>query len=82
MTKYKISQKTAPFLKKKKQWDFISVKWLHASNVREAQTKPLQLVYFQQTSKFKVLVKENEVPTEKNSIRASIFATKASYISN
>ena len=27
-------------------------------------------------------VKENEVPTEKNSSRASIFATKASYISN
>ena len=31
---------------------------------------------------FKVLVKENEVPTEKNSCRASVFATKASYISN
>ena len=30
----------------------------------------------------KVLVKENEVPTEKNSSRASIFATKTSYISN
>ena len=30
----------------------------------------------------KVSVKENEVPTEKNSNRASIFATKASYISN
>ena len=30
----------------------------------------------------KVSVKENEVPTEKNSIRASIFATKTSYISN
>ena len=30
----------------------------------------------------KVLVKENEVPTEKNSSRASIFATKATYISN
>ena len=29
-----------------------------------------------------VSVKENEVPTEKNSSRASIFATKASYISN
>ena len=27
-------------------------------------------------------VKENEVPTEKISSRASIFATKASYISN
>ena len=34
------------------------------------------------TSFFKVSVKENEVPTEKNSSRASIFATKASYISN
>ena len=31
---------------------------------------------------FKVSVKENEVPTEKNSSRASIFATKARYISN
>ena len=30
----------------------------------------------------KVSVKENEVPTEKNSSGASIFATKASYISN
>ena len=30
----------------------------------------------------KVSVKENEVPTEKNSSRASIFATMASYISN
>ena len=29
-----------------------------------------------------VLVKENEVPTEQNSSRASIFAAKASYISN
>ena len=33
-------------------------------------------------SRVKVSVKENEVPTEKNSSRASIFATKASYISN
>ena len=32
--------------------------------------------------KIKVSVKENEVPTEKNSSRASIFATKASCISN
>ena len=31
---------------------------------------------------FKVSVKENEVPTEKNSSRAIIFATKASYTSN
>ena len=30
----------------------------------------------------KVLVKENEVPTEKNSSHMSIFTTKASYISN
>ena len=30
----------------------------------------------------KVSVKENEVSAEKNSSRASIFATKASYISN
>ena len=30
----------------------------------------------------KVSVKQNEVPTEKYSSRASIFATKASYISN
>ena len=33
------------------------------------------------TVAFKVAVKENEVPTEKHSSRASIFATKASYIS-
>ena len=32
--------------------------------------------------RIKVSVKENEVPTEKNSSRASIFATKASYIPN
>ena len=32
--------------------------------------------------KLKVSVKENEMPTEKNSSRASIFATKESYISN
>ena len=32
--------------------------------------------------RIKVSVKENEVPTEKNASRASIFATKASYISN
>ena len=31
---------------------------------------------------FKVSVKENEVPKEKNSSRASIFTAKASYISN
>ena len=30
----------------------------------------------------KVSVKENEVPTEKNSSRTSIFTTKASYVSN
>ena len=30
----------------------------------------------------KVSVKENEVPTEKNPSRASIFTTEASYISN
>ena len=34
------------------------------------------------TCAFKVSVKESELPTEKNSSRASIFATKASYISN
>ena len=33
-------------------------------------------------SLFKVSVKENKVPTENNSSRASIFATKASYIPN
>ena len=32
--------------------------------------------------RLKVSVKENEVPKEKNSSRVSIFATKASYISN
>ena len=38
----------------------------------------LKLLFFT----LKVSVKENEVPTEKNSSRASIFATKASYILN
>ena len=33
-------------------------------------------------SVLKVSVKESEVPTEKNSSSASIFATKGSYISN
>ena len=33
-------------------------------------------------TRLKVSVKENEVPTEKNSSRVSILATKASYISN
>ena len=33
-------------------------------------------------SPVKVSIKENEALTEKNSSRASIFATKASYISN
>ena len=45
-----------------------------------------KMVVFQnrlfQQERFKVSAKENEVPTEKNSSRASIFATKASYISN
>lgn len=40
----KLVKKTALFLKKKKYWDFISVKWLYASNVREAQTKPVNLL--------------------------------------
>ena len=49
------------------------------------------LIYFEKKAflghaniynRFKVSVKENEMPTEKNSSRASIFATKASYISN
>ena len=39
-------------------------------------------IFTQKGCNFKVSVKENEVPTEKNSSRASIFATKASYISN
>ena len=40
----------------------------------------LKLTYI--LSVLKVSVKENEVPTTKNPSRASIFATKASYISN
>ena len=39
-------------------------------------------VYNSFPARVKVSVKENEVPTAKNSTRASIFATKASYISN
>ena len=43
---------------------------------------PFEIKSSASVSIFKVSVKENEVPTEKNSSRASIFATKASYISN
>ena len=44
---------------------------------------PLQTTcYSLENCSLKVSVKENEVPTAKNSSRASIFATKASYISN
>ena len=46
------------------------------------ENKPRLAVELSNPVKIKVLVKENEVPTEKNSIRASIVATKASYISN
>ena len=42
----------------------------------------LSCLYRLSSIDFKVSVKENEVLTEKNSSRASIFATKASYISN
>ena len=38
-------------------------------------------IKFLYMNRFKVSVKENEVPTEKNSSRSSIFVTKASYIS-
>ena len=38
-------------------------------------------IKFLYMNRFKVSVKENEVPPEKNSSRTSIFATKASYIS-
>ena len=48
--------------------------------VDQLHLKVFLLIYF--TSTVKVSVKENEVPTEKNSSSASIFATKASYISN
>ena len=44
--------------------------------------KAITKLSFLKVACFKVSVKENEVPTEKNSSRASIFATKASYISN
>ena len=43
---------------------------------------PTELEKVRLTFSIKVSVKENEVPTEKNSSRKSIFATKASYISN
>ena len=43
---------------------------------------PLTVISKYRKWHLKVSVKENEVPTEKNSSRASIFATLASYISN
>ena len=57
------------------------------------QSKALSIAFFPfsfktvlaallRTTSLKVSVKENEVPTKKNSSRASIFATKVSYISN
>ena len=46
-----------------------------------ARKVPIARIYVD-TPYLKVSVKENEVPTEKNSSRASIFATKTSYISN
>ena len=39
------------------------------------------VIFFFSNKKIKVSVKENELPMEKNSRRASIFATKASNIS-
>ena len=51
-------------------------------NVRTDLTKQAAKIVRHSKNVFKVLVKENEVPTEKNSCRVSIFATKASYISN
>ena len=53
-------------------------------NKRHTSACKLIIKYDQtlQFFQFKVSVKENEVSTEKNSSRPSIFATKASYISN
>ena len=50
--------------------DFIQIGTLRSNDATTTRTS------------LKVSVKENEVLTEKNSSRASIFAIKASYISN
>ena len=50
--------------------------------VSEFQDKTTNLYIVYRIYLIKVSVKENEVSTEKNSSRASIFATKASYMSN
>ena len=49
----------------------------HCLNFYESRAQP-PLIW----SQSKLYSQENEVPTEKNSSRASIVATKASYISN
>ena len=55
-------------------------------NLKQREKQKLTEIFEGRSSQLytqlKVSVKENEVPTEKNSSRASIFATKASYISN
>ena len=63
---------------------------MHNSKVSEPWSHPdpmpkkllIHYVIVVLTMKLKVSVKENEVATEKNSTCASIFVTKASYISN
>ena len=66
-------------------------KWLSKSSYITSERTTLQFLCIelpntvstiQIFSPLKVSVKENKEPTEKNSSRASIFATKASYISN
>ena len=53
------------------------------TKIYKGYTRKLSLDHVTATGhNIKVSVKENEVSTEKNSSRASIFATKASYISN
>ena len=50
--------------------------------VRGLEAKWIPQGIYKDELAIKVSVKENEVPTEKNSSRASIVATKASYISH
>ena len=55
---------------------------LELKEINHSFTLVFVVLRFFLSVQIKVSVKENEVPTEQNSSRASIFAAKASYISN
>ena len=55
---------------------------LTTASISKILLSELPVFFFARGFSFKVSVKENKVPTEKNYSRASIFAPKSSYISN